>query len=348
VDFMVTGFMVSRSVQVSYAVGEWARVWPLEHLFKSFGSYFVRRGEKDALYHRTLEAYIRLITKERVTQAIFPEGGLSRDGLLRPVKLGLLDMMTKAKTDPDFRAPLVFIPVGINIDRVVEDEVLTTEHLGEHPYKMRGPWQKTKRLFTLLWSILVGVPIQIGRFFVKRLKKHGIVAIHFGKPVVFDDWYAKQKPFLAEADRAVRWEKLRPFAADLLQRIGHNIPVTPVTLACMAAAKIGEDAMTKGVERGTFLLAMRSCLESLQKAKAPFAISDPYTGRREGRMGVAEMTDAVDAADDLERVLARALDVTTKRGILRCNGSVRVLPGRWSLVQYYANSLQSHFTKSNS
>ena len=42
-DYVLVAYVLSGRVAVSYAVGEWARVWPLETLFKSFGSYFVRR-----------------------------------------------------------------------------------------------------------------------------------------------------------------------------------------------------------------------------------------------------------------------------------------------------------------
>ena len=45
-DYIVLSVGTLRQVALSYAVGEWARVWPLDTLFRSFGSYFVRRGEK--------------------------------------------------------------------------------------------------------------------------------------------------------------------------------------------------------------------------------------------------------------------------------------------------------------
>src|SRR5206468_9665516 len=93
-DYVVVAFVLSGEVAISYAVGEWARVWPLETVFKSFGSYFVRRRCRDPLYHAVLERYIQLITRNRVTQAIFLEGGLSRDGRFRPAKIGLLDYIT--------------------------------------------------------------------------------------------------------------------------------------------------------------------------------------------------------------------------------------------------------------
>src|SRR5262249_28719283 len=59
-DAMLVAYVLARGVAISYAVGEWARVWPLEAVFKSFGSYFIRRRYRDPLYHAVLERYIQL------------------------------------------------------------------------------------------------------------------------------------------------------------------------------------------------------------------------------------------------------------------------------------------------
>ena len=338
-DFIVTGFMLSRSVQVSYAVGEWARIWPLESLFKAFGSYFVRRGEKDPLYHRTLEAYLQLITKQGVTQAMFPEGGLARDGALRPAKVGLLDAMAKAKLDPAFTRPLVFVPVGINFDRVLEDEnmVFEAEH-GRPRHTRRSFATKAWRLTTLLAKATYGVPLNLFRFLAKRLKKHGVAAIHFGEPVVFDDWLAEQPSFLDDGDRHRRWQRLQPFADGLLARIGAVVPATPVTLLCAALVTIGQERMAQGVDTGAILLAMRDARRSLEAAGRPMEVGDPYREAHDGRAEVAAVADAVDAAEELEAILERALDVVSGRGILELDDGVWRSP-RWGLVRYYANSI---------
>src|SRR5207247_2261141 len=89
-DYVVVAYVLAYGVHVSYAVGEWARAWPLEYVFKSFGAYFVRRRFREPLYHAVLERYVRLITRNGVTQGIFPEGGLTRDGRLRSPKLAWL------------------------------------------------------------------------------------------------------------------------------------------------------------------------------------------------------------------------------------------------------------------
>jgi glycerol-3-phosphate O-acyltransferase len=346
--------MLSKSVQISYAVGEWARVWPLEGLFKSFGSYFVRRGEKDALYHRTLQSYIELITKQGVTQAMFPEGGLSRDGTLRPAKLGLLDSMALAKRDPTFTRPLVFLPVGINFDRVLEDEVLVRETVaGDHPLRRRSAGQKLRRIGSLVGRLLWGIPVNVGRFVSKRLKKHGVCAIHFGQPLALDEWLAGPgQAFLAEQDRHRRHALLRPIGEDIMQRIAASIPVTPATATALAMRDLGRARMETGVEEGVLLAALRATLATLEAAGAPFFTGDPYErGRaerrlladRDGRHELDEIHAGLGEQEDLERILGRALDVMQRRGLLvRADGVLLTRPGRWELVEYYANSLHGH------
>src|SRR6266705_3160187 len=130
-DYVVVAYVLARGVHVSYAVGEWARAWPLEYVFKSFGAYFIRRRFREPLYHAVLERYVHLITKNGVTQGIFPEGGLTRDGRLRPPKLGLLDYICRTVADSDFARDIWFVPVALNYDRVLEDRSLIRELVDE-------------------------------------------------------------------------------------------------------------------------------------------------------------------------------------------------------------------------
>ena len=126
-DYVLAGYALAGQVAISWAVGEWARVFPLEYLFKSFGSYFIRRRFREPLYHTVLERYVQLVTRNAVTQGIFPEGGLSRDGKLRPAKIGLLDYALGVAREPGFAARMYLVPVGINFDRVLEDRSLLRE-----------------------------------------------------------------------------------------------------------------------------------------------------------------------------------------------------------------------------
>ncbi|HEX5724851.1 MAG TPA: 1-acyl-sn-glycerol-3-phosphate acyltransferase, partial [Longimicrobiaceae bacterium] len=110
-DYVLVAYLAASRAALSYAVGEWARIWPLQTLIRSLGAYFIRRNSGDELYRRVLERYVHMATTAGVTQAVYPEGGLSRDGRLRPPKLGLLDYVLRA-FDPAGERDVVFIPVG--------------------------------------------------------------------------------------------------------------------------------------------------------------------------------------------------------------------------------------------
>jgi glycerol-3-phosphate O-acyltransferase len=90
-DYILLGTLTLRRAPLSFAVGEWARVWPVEPLVKSMGAYFVRRGSGDPLYRRILARYVQISVEGGLIQAVFPEGRLSRDGGLSEPKVGLLE-----------------------------------------------------------------------------------------------------------------------------------------------------------------------------------------------------------------------------------------------------------------
>src|ERR1041385_6742812 len=126
-DYVVVSYALAGQVAISYAVGEWARAFPLEHMFKAFGSYFVRRRYREPLYHAVLERYVQQITRMGVTQGIFLEGGLTRDGMLKSPKIGLLDYVLGIARDPAYRSRIYLVPIAINYDRVLEDRSLLRE-----------------------------------------------------------------------------------------------------------------------------------------------------------------------------------------------------------------------------
>src|SRR5437899_5841294 len=124
-DYVLVTYVASTSSALSYAVGEWAQVWGLRGLIRSMGAYFINRDSLEALYCNALARYVHMATSAGVTQAIFPEGGLSRDGRLRPLKFGLLSYMVSS-FDPLGPRDVVFVPVAVNYDRVLEDRMLTS------------------------------------------------------------------------------------------------------------------------------------------------------------------------------------------------------------------------------
>ncbi len=172
-DYVLVTYLVSQSSALSYAVGEWARVWALQSLIRAMGGYFVRRDSSNALYRKVLARYVHMATTSGVAQAVFPEGGLTRDGALRPPKLGLLSYMVSG-FDPKGPRDIVFVPVGLNYDRVLEDRVLTaaaSTPKGERPRFAFNPVMLSGFLAKSLWLRLRG-----------SWYRFGYACVSFGRP----------------------------------------------------------------------------------------------------------------------------------------------------------------------
>ena len=45
-DYILVTYLAAERSALSYAVGEWARVWPLSRLIKAMGAYFIRRKSR--------------------------------------------------------------------------------------------------------------------------------------------------------------------------------------------------------------------------------------------------------------------------------------------------------------
>ena len=201
-DYMLVTYLAGDASALSYAVGEWARVWPLSRLIKSLGAYFIRRKSRGALYRRVLARYVQMATEGGVTQAIFPEGGLSLDGKLMPPKMGLLGYVTEADlADRD----VVFVPVAINYDRVLEDRVLiAADRAGTRRFKAR--------ISVILIFILRKTWLRIrGKFL-----RFGEAAVVFGEPVLLSDYGPTPDVNL--------------LAQDLMRRIADEMPLLFVPL----------------------------------------------------------------------------------------------------------------------
>lgn len=79
-DYLLVSFLVAEHVALSYAVGEWARIWPLQSLIRAMGAYFVRRNSGDALYRRCYSATSRWPPKVECLKPCTPKVGCQWTG----------------------------------------------------------------------------------------------------------------------------------------------------------------------------------------------------------------------------------------------------------------------------
>lgn len=309
-DYVLVGYVLSGQVAISYAVGEWARTFPLEYIFKSFGAYFIRRKYREKLYHTVLERYVQLITRNGVTQGIFLEGGLSRDGKLGKAKIGLLDYVLGVARDPAMRRRLYVVPVAISYDRVLEDRSLLRE------LDAREGGRRPSRL-TQLREVLRYVWWNAVRIVGGRWKRYGRAAVIIGEPLPLAPWLEQQDREtggLFGVDRPERLARVQALSDSVLERIAAIIPVTPVPLACAAVQSFDSDF----ISRDQLLERMSDMRDVLRELNARVI-------HREG---------------SIEEVLDRAWRMLRMRRILvEAGAGYAVPPGQRPLVNYYANSI---------
>ena len=233
-DYVLVTYLAANAGALSYAVGEWARVWPLSPIIRAMGAYFIRRQSRGALYRRVLSRYVQMATRGGVTQAVFPEGGLTLDGRLAPPRTGLINYIVE-DFDPSLRE-VVFIPVALNYDRVLEDTILiAADKAGKRSF--RPPLGNVlRRVGKHLWLRLTG-----------RFQGHGTAAVSFGEPLVLSGFAAGQQGDVTQA-----------VAATLMQRIADATPVTGVPLLArflLAAAPMTQAALVAAVDHALQQLA---------------------------------------------------------------------------------------------
>lgn len=216
IDYVLVTWLVADRSAVSYAVGEWARVWPLSSLIRSMGAYFIRRSSRNTLYRRVLARYVQMATEAGTTQAIFPEGGLSLDGRVGAAKLGLLSYIVEGWTPAE--RDVVFVPVGLGYDRVLEDRVLVeAAQSGTRSFRNRPFWVAGHGL-RYLWLRMRG-----------KTKGFGTAAASFGAPISLRAHLGAGGTVTTLGER-------------LMAAIGAVVPVLPVPLV---AAAIGQGVASR-------------------------------------------------------------------------------------------------------
>ena len=281
-DYVLVTYLVSRAGALSYAVGEWARVWPLSALIRALGAYFIRRRSRGNLYRRVLARYVQMATDGGVTQAIFPEGGLSLTGEVRPPKLGLLsyivDNYRPGKRD------VIFIPVGLNYDHVIEDQFLINAD-------RRG----VRRFRPPTWTVVRGVALHLWRRLTGRFAGFGTASVGFGDPLELS-LFLRDTPGLPD-------DPTEAVAEELMARVRAVVPVLAVPLIARILLH------SPGLTRDVLLEEMTRCLDALHSRQMPLpqrspdALVDDTLARLSARGLIQVGTDAVTVTDSGREVL---------------------------------------------
>lgn len=244
-DYVLVTYLAAERSALSYAVGEWARIWPLSRLIRAMGAYFIRRKSRDELYRRVLARYVRMATDGGVTQAVFPEGGLSLSGQVQEPRLGILKYIVEGH-DTSAR-DVVFVPVSLNYDRVLEDRILVDAGLaGERRFRARIS-VVFRFIARALWLRMRG-----------RYHRFGTASVNFGTPLSLRGFGGD----------------VNDLAEELMCRIKGNVPALPVPLVALALWRADGEMSRAGLKA-----EIAQYLSELPNGQCPCDNVDEVVGR---------------------------------------------------------------------
>jgi len=119
------------------------------------------------------------------------------------------------------RRDVVFIPVGINYDRVLEDR---SQLLKLHPERKRAG------MGTALWRSLGFFVRNLGQMGTGRWHRFGYACVNFGTPLSMREWCAGRGVRLTALAEDARRAEVAAVGTRLMDAVGRVVPVLPVSL----------------------------------------------------------------------------------------------------------------------
>jgi glycerol-3-phosphate O-acyltransferase len=251
-----------------------------------------------------LERYVNLATRAGVCQAVFLEGGLTKDGTMRDPRLGFLDYMLR-DYHPTVDKDIVFVPVGINYDRVIEDKSLVR---GLNPELVkRSKWFVIKTSLRFFFkTVFMNRKKRWGRF--------GYASVNFGKPVSAKEYCKQKNTDFSQMEQEARFVGVEKLANTLSQNIKDVIPVLPTALMSEIVLS-NKDEWKSELELKADAVKR---ISQLEREGAPINIS----------------------ASACEGVLSTALSMLEGRGFVTVEDNLyRANEDAMELLSYYANSI---------
>ena len=274
-------------------------------LIRAMGAFFVRRNSGNPLYRRVLESYINMATREGVCQAVFLEGRLSRDGRLQNPKLGLVDYMLR-RYQQDQDRDIVFIPVGLNYDRTLEDRSLI------HALKAKADKKSKRFIFRTTATFIMRSLVQM---ILSRWRRYGYACVNFGKPVSVRAYCREQNIDFRQLKRADRFPEIEKLCQKLMGEIAGVIPILPVSLV----ATVFLDAMDTGIHILDIERRISRLINDLQANGAPI-FDAPKSTRA--------------------HAIAEAVNHLMLRRMIAASGDIfRAVPEEAKILSYYANAI---------
>ena len=231
IDYLLLSYVIHRAgLTVPHvAAGANLNLPIVGGLLRRGGAFFLRRSFKDdELYAEVFAAYVHEVLKRGFPMEYFVEGGRSRTGRMLPPKAGLISMTVQSYLREHSR-PLLFVPVYIGYEKLIEGGSYTEELLGASKRK--------ESVFGLLSTIQS-----------LRNEHYGAVGVTFANPITLGELLEDQGAVDMSvwlADKALRKRTLTELSRLIAERINgsaHLNPVTVVATTLLATPKHAADA----------------------------------------------------------------------------------------------------------
>ncbi|MBN2061543.1 MAG: 1-acyl-sn-glycerol-3-phosphate acyltransferase [Deltaproteobacteria bacterium] len=227
------------------AAGQNLAFWPMGHIFRKCGAFFIRRSFKGAkLYSEVFSRYIKILLQEGHPIEFYIEGGRSRNGKLVFPKTGFLSILLQAYKE-GFCRDLIFVPTSIIYDRIMEEKAYLNE--------LNGGTKEKENIKQV---------IKAGRFLKKR---YGKIYIGFNEPFSLREYLSGT----GKIERNVP----RDLALYMVKAINEVSVVTPLSLVSTAILT----AHRRGFNISWLMETIGIYMDFLKREKAPIAnsLNDP-------------------------------------------------------------------------
>ncbi len=243
-DYLVIGYILfTNQMPLPFmAAGKNLSFWPVGHILRRGGAFFIRRSFKGLLlYTRVFASYVQVLVNEKINLNFYIEGGRSRTGKFLQPKVGMLGFLLDTVFDGAVD-DLTFIPTYAGYDRVPEEKSYLQE--------LRGREKQKESFLSFLES----------RKILKT--KYGAAYVRFHEPVSFTDFLSKMgfSSLPKNLTSSERRDLVEKFAFYLMSGIADASVITFPDLAAAGLVCLGRPE----VEKAEFLEAINLLTIGLQ------------------------------------------------------------------------------------
>ena len=222
IDYLLLSYLLFRNglTPPHVAAGINLNMPVVGNLLRRGGAFFMRRTFKgNPLYTAVFNEYLHTLFTKGFPVEYFVEGGRSRTGRMLQPRTGMLAITLRSFLRSS-RTPIVFVPVYIGYERVLEGRT----YLGE----LRGASKKKESIFDIF------------KVFGALRQRFGQVSVNFGEPIRLAGFLDEQQPGWREQEHGPQY---RPdWLNATTHRLGETVArhlneaaaINPVNLVAMA------------------------------------------------------------------------------------------------------------------